>query len=152
MTHSVSFVQDWLGAAISSILTLWIDIWQALAFVSLNLFDGFRNMRENSFKKPFDIHTLRQIPPLCRGNADEGLCDGAFNKECIAWYYDGDDSQIRDSFYQQQEYWCGSLVIEPIIMRVDHIVQTFGNFLQRATTGSFRTTLAWGKHNLKQFS
>lgn len=136
-TESFPEVQDWIGAAITTSLTMVIDGTQAVFFVAVNLFDGFGNLKNNEFRKPFDLVTQGK-PELCTNTEyrKENLCET--NSNCIAWWYDGQNKAIRDLFYQEQEHWCGSLVVEPVIMRGEQLVKSLTNFVERLSSGSFR--------------
>ena len=136
-TEGISNVQDWMGAAITTTITMAIDGGQAVLFVALNLFDGFEGSAKSKFKNPFDLATTSSSATLCASNETKYLCDGTDGR-CIAWWYDGRNNAIRSKFYEEQEHWCGSLVVEPVIMRGEQLITTMSNFLERVFTGSMR--------------
>lgn len=137
MTEGISYVQDWAGAAITTVITAYIDAFQAVTFVALNLFEGIQDTATNPFKRPFDVETGFTPAKLCSlpAYASLGLCSGTGG--CIGWYYDGNDPNIRELFYSEQEHWCGSLVVEPVIMRIGQLVKTMTNFVERAASSTF---------------
>ena len=139
-TESMSSIQDYMGLFITSALTMGIDGAQAILFTGLNLGQTISNTQNNAFTRPFDLATTPKTSTLCDDAEHNYLCEGT-NNNCIAWWYDGNDASVRETFYKEQVHWCGSLIAEPMLLRAEHVVQSVANFLERLSSGSMRRQL-----------